>query len=91
MAKNTSPLVVAATGATTSAVNGSSISPIVSPYSTSCPGTRRARKIPPAGVSTVTRSDSRYKIAFVKDWDAKTYKKFAFFGGGSLYFYRNFQ
>ena len=55
MAKNTSPLVVAVTGATTSAVNGSSISPIVSPYSTSCPGTRSARKIPPAGVSTVAR------------------------------------
>ena len=90
MAKNTSPLVVAVTGATTSAVNGSSICPIVSPYSTSCPGTRRARKITPAGVSTVARSDSRYKIAFVKYWDAKTYKNFAFLGG-SIYFYSNFQ
>ena len=49
-------------------LNGSRISPIVSPYSTSCPGTRRAQKIPPAGVSTVARSFSLMTVERYPLW-----------------------
>ena len=34
----------------------------------------------------MTRSDSRYKIAFVKYWDAKPYKNFAFLGEAAFTF-----
>ena len=57
-AKKTTPLVGQVISASTSAVNGSRITPSFWPYSTSCPGYTNRRKIPPAGVSTLAISDS---------------------------------